>query len=79
MHYKKIAESTKLPIIIYNIPGRSIIDMSINTMIELAKIPNIAGVKDATNDLFRPLLTRTKMNNNFLLFIRRRWNSYGFF
>ena len=65
LHYKKIAESTKLPIIIYNIPGRSIIDMSIDTMIELAKIPNIVGVKDATNDLFRPLLTRTKMNNDF--------------
>ena len=65
LHYKKIAESTNLPIIIYNIPGRSIVDMSIETMIELSKIKNIIGVKDATNDLFRPLLTRTKIKKDF--------------
>ena len=65
LHYKTIADSTKLPIIIYNIPGRSIIDMSIETMVKLAQIPNIVGVKDATNDLFRPLLTQTKMKEDF--------------
>ena len=65
MHFKKIADSTILPIIIYNIPGRSIVDMSIDTMFELSKIKNIVGVKDATNDLFRPLLTRTKIKNDF--------------
>ncbi len=65
LHYKKIAESTKLPIIIYNIPGRSIVDMSIETMVKLSMIKNIIGVKDATNDLFRPLLTRTKIKKDF--------------
>ena len=65
LHYKKIAEKTKLPIIIYNIPGRSIVDMSIETMLKLSKINNIVGVKDATNDLFRPLLTRTKIKKDF--------------
>ena len=65
LHYKKIAKTTKLPIIIYNIPGRSIVDMSIETMVELSKIKNIIGVKDATNDLFRPLLTRTKIKKDF--------------
>ena len=64
-HYKTIAESTSLPIIIYNIPGRSVVDMSIETMIELSKIENIIGVKDATNDLFRPLLTKSKMKSDF--------------
>jgi len=64
-HYKSISENTKLPIIIYNIPGRSIVDMSIDTMIELSKLQNIIGVKDATNDLFRPLLTNKKMNSKF--------------
>ncbi len=64
-HFKIIAEKTNIPIIIYNIPGRSIVDMSIETMIELSKIKNIIGVKDATNDLFRPLLTRKKMQNEF--------------
>ena len=64
-HFKKIAEKTKLPIIIYNIPGRSVVDMNIYTMVELSKITNIIGVKDATNDLFRPLLTKTHMRNDF--------------
>ncbi len=64
-HFKLIASKTKIPIIIYNIPGRSIVDMSIDTMIQLSKIQNIVGVKDATNDLFRPLLTRKKMQNDF--------------
>ena len=64
-HFEKISKSVKIPIIIYNIPGRSIVDMSISTMIELSKIENIIGVKDATNDLFRPLLTKAKLKNDF--------------
>ena len=64
-HFKTIAEKTNIPIIIYNIPGRSIVDMTIETMIELSKIKNIIGVKDATNDLFRPLLTRKIMQKEF--------------
>ena len=64
-HYRSIASSVKIPIIIYNIPGRSVIDMSIKTMVELAKIDNIVGVKDATNDLFRPLLTAATMKDDF--------------
>ena len=64
-HFKIIAAKTKIPIIIYNIPGRSVIDMNIETMIELSKIKNVIGVKDATNDLFRPLLTRKKMQSDF--------------
>ena len=64
-HYKSIAENTNLPIIIYNIPGRSVVDMNIETMIELSKLENIIGVKDATNDLFRPLLTQKLINSDF--------------
>ena len=64
-HFKTIAEKTNIPIVIYNIPGRSTVDMTIETMIELSKIKNIIGVKDATNDLFRPLLTRKKMQKDF--------------
>ncbi len=64
-HFKTIAEKTNIPIIIYNIPGRSVVDMTIETMNELSKIKNIIGVKDATNDLFRPLLTRKKIQNEF--------------
>ncbi len=64
-HFKTIAEKTNIPIIIYNIPGRSVVDMTIETMNKLSKIKNIIGVKDATNDLFRPLLTRKKLQNEF--------------
>ena len=64
-HFKKISDLTKLPIIIYNIPGRSVVDMSVETMAELSKLDNIVGVKDATNDLFRPLLTQKKIIKPF--------------
>ena len=64
-HFEKISKSVSIPIIIYNIPGRSVVDMSIETMVHLSKINNIIGVKDATNDLFRPLLTLANMNNDF--------------
>lgn len=64
-HFKKIADSTNLPIIIYNIPGRSVVDMSIDTMNKLSDLNNIIGVKDATNDLFRPILTQTKIKKEF--------------
>jgi len=65
LHFSSIAESTKIPIIIYNIPSRSVVDMNIDTMVKLSKIDNIIGVKDATNDLMRPLQTRKKINKDF--------------
>jgi 4-hydroxy-tetrahydrodipicolinate synthase len=64
-HYRAIAEAVDLPIIIYNIPGRSVIDMTVATMTELAKHPNIVGVKDATADLARPLRTRLACGADF--------------
>ena len=65
LHYSIIAKSSKIPIIIYNIPGRSIVDMSIETMVRLSEFDNIIGVKDATNDLMRPLLTKIKLKKEF--------------
>ncbi len=64
-HYKAIADAVDLPIIIYNIPGRCVVDMSVDTMARLAKHPNIVGVKDATNDLARPLKTRLAIGPKF--------------
>lgn len=64
-HYKAIHDSADLPIIIYNIPGRSVIDMSVATMARLAKLPNIVGVKDATADLTRPIRTRLAIRPDF--------------
>jgi 4-hydroxy-tetrahydrodipicolinate synthase len=52
-HYKAINDKCGLPIIIYNIPGRSVIDMSVETMARLFELKNIVGVKDATGDLHR--------------------------
>ena len=54
-HYLKIADSVDLPIFIYNIPGRSVIDMNDETIFDLSLHQNIIGIKDATNDLTRPL------------------------
>ena len=53
LHFKAINDAVDLPIIIYNIPARCVIDMSIETMARLAKLPNIIGVKDATADVAR--------------------------
>ncbi len=64
-HYKKLSESVDIPIIIYNIPGRSIVDMSLDTMAKLAELPNIVGVKDATADLARPLALRNRVGDGF--------------
>lgn len=64
-HYKAIHDAVDLPIVIYNIPGRSVVDMSVATMARLAKLPNIVGVKDATGDLARPLRTRVEIGPDF--------------
>lgn len=64
-HFKAVAEATDIPIIVYNIPGRSIVDISVETMARLAAISNIVGVKDATCDLSRPLHTRLTAGKDF--------------
>lgn len=64
-HYKTIHDSVDLPIIIYNIPARCVVDMSVETMARLAKLPNIIGVKDATQDLARPIRTRMAIGPDF--------------
>jgi 4-hydroxy-tetrahydrodipicolinate synthase len=53
LHYKAIHDAADIPIIIYNIPGRSVVNMSVETMARLAALPNIVGVKDATGALAR--------------------------
>lgn len=65
LHFTAIADAVDLPIIVYNIPGRSVVDMSVETMARLAKHPNIVGVKDATANLARPLHTRAAIGPDF--------------
>ena len=64
-HFKAIHDAVDLPLIIYNIPGRSVVDMSVDTMAALARLPNVVGVKDATCDLARPLLTTLACGDDF--------------
>ncbi|MBO43891.1 MAG: 4-hydroxy-tetrahydrodipicolinate synthase [Rhodospirillaceae bacterium] len=65
LHFKAISEAVDIPIVIYNIPGRSIVDMSVETMARLSKLTNIVGVKDATADLARPLEGRVAIGDDF--------------
>jgi 4-hydroxy-tetrahydrodipicolinate synthase len=66
-HFQAIHDAVELPIIIYNIPIRTAVDMSVATMARLAKLSNIVGVKDATNDLARPLRTRQAIGPDFCM------------
>jgi len=65
-HYKAINDAVELPVIIYNIPGRSVIDMSAETMGRLAALPNIVGVKDATGKIERVTQQRLSCGENFI-------------
>ena len=65
-HYKAINDKCGIPILIYNIPGRSVIDMSVETMARLFELKNIIGVKDATGDLTRVDKTLEKLGKDFI-------------
>ncbi|WP_297443756.1 4-hydroxy-tetrahydrodipicolinate synthase [Acidocella sp.] len=65
-HFAAIAAAVTIPVVIYNIPGRSVIDMSVETMERLAEIKNIVGVKDATANLTRPLHIRKEIGPDFI-------------
>ena len=65
-HFKAMHDAADLPIIIYNIPGRSSVDMSVDTMARLAKLPRIIGVKDATADLSRVPKQRMACGKDFV-------------
>ena len=65
-HYKAINDKCGIPILIYNIPGRSVIDMTVDTMARLFELKNIVGVKDATGELDRVNQQKTKMGTEFI-------------
>ena len=77
-HYKAINEKCGIPIIIYNIPGRSVIDMSVDTMARLFELKNIVGVKDATGDLDRVDQQLSKMGNEFIQMTGNDENAFEF-
>jgi 4-hydroxy-tetrahydrodipicolinate synthase len=65
-HFKAVNDAIGIPIVIYNIPPRSVVDMSVETMARLFELPNIAGVKDATGNLARVSLQRQAMGPDFI-------------
>jgi 4-hydroxy-tetrahydrodipicolinate synthase len=66
LHFKAVADSADIPIVIYNIPGRSVVDMSVATMARLFKLKNIVGVKDATANMARVSQQRAELGKDFI-------------
>jgi 4-hydroxy-tetrahydrodipicolinate synthase len=66
LHFKAVNDCADLPILIYNIPGRSVVDMTVDTMARLFKLKNIVGVKDATANLARVSQQRAALGNDFV-------------
>jgi 4-hydroxy-tetrahydrodipicolinate synthase len=77
-HYKAINDSCGIPIIIYNIPGRSVVDMTVDTMARLFELKNIVGVKDATGDLERVDKQLSKMGKEFIQMTGNDDNAFEF-
>lgn len=77
-HYTALHDAADIPIIIYNIPGRSVVDMSPATMGELAKLPRIAGVKDATGDITRVSHQRMTCGADFIQLSGEDASALGF-
>jgi 4-hydroxy-tetrahydrodipicolinate synthase len=77
-HYRALHDCCRLPIIIYNIPGRSVIDMTPATMGELAKLPRVIGVKDATGDVTRVSKQRTACGTDFIQLSGEDASALGF-
>jgi 4-hydroxy-tetrahydrodipicolinate synthase len=77
-HYKKINDNVGVPIIIYNIPSRSVIDMTVETMTRLFELKNIVGVKDATGDLNRAEQQHKAMGDEFVMLTGEDGNAIEF-
>ena len=67
-HFRAIAEATDIPHIVYNVPGRTVADLQNDTMLRLAQIPNIVGIKDATANLERGSDLLRRKPRDFLVF-----------
>lgn len=77
-HFRALNDASGLPIVIYNIPGRSVIDMSVETMARLFELPRIVGVKDATGDLNRVSEQRAAMGPEFIQLSGEDGTALGF-
>ena len=77
-HYAAINDAVDLPVLIYNVPGRTSVDISNETVARLAKLPHVAGVKDATSDLSRPSVMRLECGEDFVLLSGEDASSLGY-
>ena len=64
-HFKAVHDATELPIILYNVPARCIVDMNVETVAKLSKLPRIVAIKDCANDITRPVKTRLAIGSSF--------------
>ena len=67
-HFKAIAEATSIPMIVYNVPGRTVVNMSNETILRLAKLPNIVGVKEASGDVARDISLINSVPEGFAVY-----------
>ena len=77
-HYAAINDAVDLPVLIYNVPGRTSVDISNETIARLSRLPHIAGVKDATSDLSRPSVMRLECGEDFVLLSGEDASSLGY-
>lgn len=77
-HYKMIHDTCDIPVVLYNVPGRSVVDMSDETSARLAELPNVVGIKDATNDLSRLMRLREMVSDDFCFLSGEDSNFAGF-
>ena len=77
-HFAAINDAVELPVLIYNVPARTSVDISNETVARLARLPNIAGIKDATSDLARPSLMRRTCGEDFVLLSGEDATSLGY-
>lgn len=77
-HFKAVAESVDIPVFVYNVPARTVVNISDETLERLAEIPNIAGLKDATGDLARPLTLRSRIGDRLIQFSGEDMTAVGF-
>ena len=77
-HFKAVHDAVDIPIVIYNIPGRTAVDMSNTTLARLAKLPNVIGVKDSTNDLSRVTKLRIEVGDEFSMLSGEDGTAVGF-
>ncbi|HET7772547.1 MAG TPA: 4-hydroxy-tetrahydrodipicolinate synthase, partial [Burkholderiaceae bacterium] len=66
-HFKAIAEKVDLPILLYDVPGRSVVSLAVDTTVRLSKVPGIVGIKDATGDLVKHVELTMRLPDNFSL------------